>query len=67
MISSGVGPPRGHLNHGRPLTTAIGKPALADAILDRLVHNSNKITLKGESMCKWLAKSDGSRPPRTDD
>jgi DNA replication protein DnaC len=45
---------------------AIGEPTLADAILDRLVHNAYKITLKGESMRKRLAKSDGSRPPRTD-
>jgi len=30
----------------------IGDPTLADAILDRLVHNSHKITLKGESMRK---------------
>jgi hypothetical protein len=27
-------------------------PTLADAILDRLVHNAYKITLKGESMRK---------------
>jgi DNA replication protein DnaC len=30
----------------------IGDPTLADAILDRLVHNAHKITLKGESMRK---------------
>jgi len=30
----------------------INDPALADAILDRLVHSSVKITLKGESMRK---------------
>lgn len=35
---------------------AIGEPTLADAILDRLVHNAYKITLKGESMRKRLAK-----------
>jgi DNA replication protein DnaC len=29
---------------------AIGDPTLADAILDRLVHNAYKILLKGESM-----------------
>ncbi len=28
----------------------IGDPTLADAILDRLVHNAYKINLKGESM-----------------
>ena len=27
-----------------------GDPTLADAILDRLVHNAHRITLKGESM-----------------
>ena len=31
---------------------AIGDPTLADAILDRLVHNAHKITMKGESMRK---------------
>ena len=36
--------------------TAIGKPTLADAILDRLVHNAYTITLKGESVRKRLAK-----------
>jgi len=30
----------------------IGNPTLADAILDRLIHDSYKITLKGESMRK---------------
>jgi len=30
----------------------IGDPTLADAILDRLVHNAHKIYLKGESMRK---------------
>lgn len=30
----------------------IGDPTLADAILDRLVHNAHKIKLKGESMRK---------------
>jgi len=31
---------------------AIGDPTLADAILDRLVHNAYKITLRGDSMRK---------------
>jgi len=31
---------------------AIGDPTLADAILDRLVHNAHKLALKGESMRK---------------
>ncbi|AGA34475.1 ISPsy4, transposition helper protein [Thioalkalivibrio nitratireducens DSM 14787] len=34
---------------------AIGDPTLADAILDRLVHNAYRITLKGESMRKRRA------------
>lgn len=50
--------------HGRSSTLAtsqlpvdkwhamIGDPTLADAILDRLVHNAYKINLKGESMRK---------------
>ena len=33
-------------------TELIGDPTLADAILDRLVHNAHKINLKGESMRK---------------
>ncbi len=31
---------------------ALGDPTLADAILDRLLHNAYKITLRGESMRK---------------
>jgi DNA replication protein DnaC len=34
----------------------IGDPTLADAILDRLMHNAYRITLKGESMRKRKAK-----------
>ncbi|MDH5173088.1 MAG: IS21-like element helper ATPase IstB [Gammaproteobacteria bacterium] len=34
----------------------IGDPTLADAILDRLVHNAYKINLRGESMRKRQAK-----------
>ncbi len=34
----------------------IGDPTLADAILDRLVHNAYKINLKGESMRKRRKK-----------
>ena len=30
----------------------IGDPTIADAILDRLVHNAHKINLKGDSMRK---------------
>ncbi len=32
--------------------TYLGEPTLADAILDRLVHNAYKLNLKGESMRK---------------
>ena len=31
---------------------AIGDPTMADAILDRIVHNAHKIEMKGESMRK---------------
>ena len=30
----------------------IGDPTIADALLDRLVHNAHRIGLKGESMRK---------------
>jgi DNA replication protein DnaC len=36
----------------------IGDPTLADAILDRLLHNAHKIQLKGESMRKKQARVD---------
>jgi DNA replication protein DnaC len=35
---------------------------MADAILDRLVHNAHKITLKGESMRKRYAKRLDDKP-----
>jgi DNA replication protein DnaC len=35
---------------------ALGDPTLADAILDRLVHNAYKITLTGDSMRRRLAR-----------
>ena len=35
---------------------SIGDPTLADAILDRLVHNAYKLNLKGESMRKHKEK-----------
>ena len=38
----------------------IGDPTLADAILDRLVHNAYKINLRGESMRKRQAKLTGA-------
>lgn len=37
---------------------AIGDPTLADAILDRLVHNAYKLVLKGDSMRKTKRKVD---------
>ena len=38
---------------------AIPNPTIADAILDRLVHNAHRLTLKGESMRKTAAKRAG--------
>jgi DNA replication protein DnaC len=35
---------------------SIGDPTIADAILDRLVHNAYRLTLKGESLRKAAAK-----------
>ena len=34
----------------------IGDPTLADAILDRLLHNAYKINLRGESLRKQKTK-----------
>ena len=34
----------------------IGDPTIADAILDRLVHNAHRLALKGESLRKAAAK-----------
>ena len=42
----------------------IGDPTLADAILDRLVHNAYKINLKGESMRK--RKTNLTAPARSE-
>ena len=36
---------------------AIGDPTLADAILDRLLHNAHRLALKGESMRRQLAEN----------
>ena len=38
---------------------AIGDPTLADAILDRLVHNAHRLTLAGESLRK---RATGTKP-----
>lgn len=40
----------------------IGEPTLADAILDRLVHNAYRLNLKGESMRKTQANLTQSEP-----
>jgi len=40
----------------------IGEPTLADAILDRLIHNAYTITLKGESMRKTISPLTSSLP-----
>ena len=34
----------------------LGNPTIADAILDRVVHNAHRLTLKGESLRKAAAK-----------
>ena len=36
---------------------AIGDPTIADAVLDRLIHNAHLINMKGESMRKLLSKN----------
>lgn len=41
----------------------IGDPTLADAILDRLIHNAYRITLKGESLRKRHARTLTSTTP----
>ena len=35
----------------------LGEATLADAIMDRLIHNAHKITLKGDSLRKNLSKT----------
>lgn len=41
----------------------IGDPTIADAICDRLIHNSHKIKLKGDSMRKIKSKNSGLNLP----
>lgn len=57
--------PQAHA-HSRPIQARrshplchdlIGDPTLADAILDRLVHNAHRLQLAGESMRKRAAKT----------
>lgn len=44
----------------------IRDPTIADAILDRLIHNAHKINLKGESMRKLRAKASKTREEQND-
>lgn len=44
----------------------IGEPTLADAILDRIVHNAHKLALKGESMRKTKTKLTQSEQQQQD-
>ena len=37
----------------------IANPTVADAILDRLVHNAHRLTLKGDSLRKAAARRAG--------
>ncbi|WP_269764563.1 ATP-binding protein [Burkholderia ambifaria] len=48
--------PRWRQANGRSTHDAIGEPTVADAILDRLVHNAHRITLAGESMRKTRSR-----------
>ncbi len=38
------------------MVCSIGENTLADAILDRLIHNAHKPQLKGESMRKLIGQ-----------
>jgi DNA replication protein DnaC len=42
---------------------SIGDPTIADAIIDRLVHNAHRLTLKGESLRRHLAAVHLCLPP----
>ena len=44
----------------------IRDPTIADAILDRLIHNAHKINLKGESMRKLRAKAPKTQEEKND-
>jgi len=44
----------------------LGDPTLADAILDRLVHNAHRIALTGESMRKQRSTVSASEAPTVD-
>ena len=40
----------------------IGDPTLADAILDRVVHNAHRIQLRGESLRRKKAAQENTMP-----
>ena len=44
---------------------AMQDPTMADAVLDRLVHNGHKIELEGDSMRKRQSTLDRKTPPVT--
>ena len=44
------------LNHSEHARRS-GDPTIADAVLDRLVHNDHRLLLKGESLRKRAAKA----------
>jgi hypothetical protein len=41
----------------RPTTLSVISCDIADAVLDRLVHNAHRLVLKGESLRKRAAKA----------
>ena len=45
----------------------IADPTIADAVLDRLVHNAHRLALKGDSMRKSLRSAPIVTPPRNPD
>ena len=47
LITSQLPVDRGH--------SVIGEPTLADAILDRIIHNAHRLQLKGDSLRKQMA------------
>ncbi len=44
----------------------IGEATIADAILDRVIHNAHRITLKGDSMRKKKTKPDLTSQPSSE-
>ena len=43
---------------------AIGEPTLADAVLDRLLENLQRVELQGDSMRKTSSGRPGTKAPR---